>query len=321
MMFRALAIAALTCVPLPALAQDMPLVDHVANMFLGLQAGYRVDQEEALPIQQLAPGVFEVASSRPVKTAITELESCVFNYEATIGTRKPVSFQLDMRKLNGVTYIAREPAANGIATIVVYTDAAPGYIVRDGKPVDAERFVPAFETDIPVTSLEASLAAVKAACPAGDPGEGMELVDHVASVLFGLHDGYSSPVAGRKIPILRTSPGVFDIVDRGMHVDYTLSVSEVGPCLFDVTEESRPLRPLKTRVDATRLTSVSYTPTTTSSGMTTYTIDATLEPGFKIILNPDGTAKPDDDLPQTLETDAPLALLEGSVAALLAACP
>jgi hypothetical protein len=74
MMFRALTIVALTYLPLPAFAQDMPLVDHVANMFLGLQAGYHVGKDDRVPIVQLSPGVFDVASSRPVKTAITELE-------------------------------------------------------------------------------------------------------------------------------------------------------------------------------------------------------------------------------------------------------
>lgn len=191
-MLRALAVAALACLPLSAAAQDMPLVDHVANMFLGLQAGYH-EGKDKIPIIQVGPGAFEVASSRPVKTVFTEIEPCVFNYEATIGTRKPFVLQLHLRKLNGVAYAPREPDANGMATIVVVTDAAGDYLIRDGKPIDAERFVPALTTDIPVASLDASVAAVKAACPTGDPNEGLELVDHLATAIFGFRHGYEFP--------------------------------------------------------------------------------------------------------------------------------
>jgi hypothetical protein len=222
-----------------------------------------------------------------------------------------------MRKLNGVAYTPREPDANGMATIVVVTDAAGDYIIRDGKPIDAERFVPALETDIPVASLEASVAALKAACPAGDPNEGLELVDHLATAIFGFRHGYEFSLAG-SYPVIRTSPGVYEI---DMRADYKLSVSEVGNCLFEYTQQSGILMLPKMRVDATKLTSLAFSPAKTDRQQTTYAVTAVVEPGFKTQVNADGTTKPADDLFATVETSVPLKQLEASVAALLAACP
>jgi hypothetical protein len=225
---------------------------------------------------------------------------------------------MHLRKLNGVTYSPREPDANGIATIVVSTDATPGYLIRDGEPMDAERFIPALETDIPVASLEASVAAVKAACPAGDPDEGLELVDHLATAMFGFRHGYPVSLGGRTYPVLRTRPGVFEI---DMRPNYKLSVSEVGNCLFEFTQQSGSMVTPKALVDATKLTSITYSPAKTDGEFTTYTMTSVVEPGFKTLVYADGTTKPNDDLFDTVQTPVPLEQLEGSVAALLAACP
>jgi hypothetical protein len=165
---RLLALAGLLVLPLPAAAQDMPLVDHVANMFSGLQAGYhRSMGDVVVPIKQLGPGVFEVSAEGEgtSTTTITELEPCIFNYEDKTGTRTPQVFQLHFKKLISVTYRPRTTDANGLTTVLIDEMAEPDFLMREGKPMDARFVMQALSTDVPAASLEASVAALKTACP------------------------------------------------------------------------------------------------------------------------------------------------------------
>lgn len=106
-----------------------------------------------------------------------------------------------------------------------------------------------------------------------------------------------------------------------MRADYKLSVSQIAPCLFEYTQQSGVLMLPKMRVDATKLTSLAFSPAKTDRQQTTYAVTAVVEPGFKTQINADGTTEPADDLFATVETPVPLEQLEASVAALLAACP
>ena len=167
-MFRSLALAGLLILPLPATAQDMPLVDHFGTAFMGFQAGYHLYSGDVLvPVKQLGPGTFEVSAEgqRTVTTTITEIEPCVFNYEAIIGTRKPQILQIYMTRLVSLSYRAGRTNADGMTIQFLEKQRDPGLVIVEGRAVESEMLFRQIDTDIPIETLEASAAALKEACP------------------------------------------------------------------------------------------------------------------------------------------------------------
>jgi hypothetical protein len=257
-----------------------------------------------------------------VITTITELGPCVFNYEAKIGTRSPRSCGLKIKSHDSVMNRPRKTEANGLTLYLLEIEAKADFAMADGEPVETKLLLNSVTTDIPLASLEASLAALKAACPTGDPIAAMALVDHVASVALGLQHGYETSLADRAIPMLRVSPGVYEMNDSRLRLDYRASITEVGTCVFEIAQETLPLSLPKVRIDATKLTSVAYTAQTTDRHqVTTYAVESAVEPGFWTATKADGTTTSSDSLLATLKTSAPIEVLDGSVAALLEACP
>ena len=167
-MLRAFAIAALACLSLPAAAEDKPLVDHFAAVFIGIGVGsHSYVKETLVPVRQLGPGVFEIASEgqRTTTETITEIEPCVFNYASQIGTRVREPLQYYMSKLKSLSYRAGRTDENGMTIQFYEIEFDPGFVARDGEPVDTKLLLHSVDTDIPVESLNASVAALKAACP------------------------------------------------------------------------------------------------------------------------------------------------------------
>src|SRR5690606_10686012 len=132
-------------------------------------------------------------------------------------------------------------------------------------------------------------------------------------------EGYHVSASGKAVPIVRTGPGLFAVATTGM--DFKLTIKEIGTCLYEAAMQSFGNPAPLARVDATKLTSVTYSATKSDGKFTSYTVTAVLEPGFKTLVGPDGSTRPDDDLPGTIQTDAPIEQLDASVAAVQAACP
>lgn len=145
-------------------------------------------------------------------------------------------------------------------------------------------------------------------------------LDLVATILGGVSDGAHVALGPTgDTTVSNTGPGAFEL-SAAEGDPATLTVTEFGPCVFDiaVTLGGAPVGQI--RFDSTKVVEVTYTEDGASEGLNDYRIELKGEPGVMSNIMPDGTVSETTNSSQ-FRSSVTLDELNAAVAAFHEACP